>query len=145
MAWLEIVWQAQATGELAEAYAAADNRPAEHHCFHKNQSERLVPRRANKYFALREVALDFGVRNLACKNDAIAEWRTRMQGAKSAREIAAVGLGLVFADQNEASALELRAERRNDLKQHVNPFARLKAPGKQHVNKAIITLGSYVD
>lgn len=27
MAWLEIISQAQATGELAEVYAAADNRP----------------------------------------------------------------------------------------------------------------------
>lgn len=27
MAWLKIVWQAEAAGELAEAYAAADNRP----------------------------------------------------------------------------------------------------------------------
>jgi hypothetical protein len=27
MAWLEIISQAQATGELAEAYAAMDNRP----------------------------------------------------------------------------------------------------------------------
>ncbi|HEY0935341.1 MAG TPA: hypothetical protein VGD91_16550 [Trebonia sp.] len=27
MAWLEIIGQAQATGKLAEVYAAADNRP----------------------------------------------------------------------------------------------------------------------